>query len=67
MLVQGDVVTLKGTKTPTMHMLVVLEVVGDELVKVCNFGGYNEQILPMKTLNLHTHYNHILQTRRGAK
>jgi hypothetical protein len=48
--VEGDLVTLKGTKTPTMYMLVVFEVMGDDLVKVCNLDGYNEQILPMKAL-----------------
>ena len=48
--VQGDVATLKGVKTPTMYMLVVLEVVGDDLVKVCDLDGYNEQVLPMKAL-----------------
>lgn len=48
--VQGDVAILKGVKAPTMYMLVVLEVVGDDLVKVCNLDGYNEQILPMKAL-----------------
>jgi hypothetical protein len=48
--VEGDLVTLKGTKTPTMYMLVIIEVVGDDLVKVCNLDGYNEQILPMKAL-----------------
>ena len=48
--VEGDVVTLKGTKTPTMYMLVVLERVGDDLVKVCNLDGYNEQLLPMRAL-----------------
>jgi hypothetical protein len=52
--VEGDVVTLKGTKTPTMYMLVVFEVMGDDLVKVCNLDGFNEQILPMKALK-HPH------------
>jgi hypothetical protein len=48
--VQADVVTLKRVKAPTMYMLVVLEMVGDDLVKVCDLDGYNEQILPMKAL-----------------
>ena len=48
--VEGDLVTLKGTKTPTMYMLVVFEVMSGDLVKVCNLDGYNEQILPMKAL-----------------
>jgi hypothetical protein len=48
--VEGDLVALKGAKTPTMYMLVIIEVVGDDLVKVCNLDGYNEQILPMKAL-----------------
>lgn len=50
MFVEGDLVTLKGVKTPTMYMLVVCEVMSSDLVKVCNLDGYNEQILPMKAL-----------------
>ena len=52
--IEGDVVTLKSTKTPTMYMLVVYEVMGDDLVKVCNLNGFHEQILPMKALK-HPH------------
>ena len=51
---KGDIVALKGTKAPTMYVLVVLERVGDDLVKICNLDGYNEQILPMKALK-HPH------------
>lgn len=58
---QGDVVTLKGVKVPTssvilkgeaptMYMFVVLEVMGDDLVKVCNLNGYDGRIFPIKAL-----------------
>ncbi len=47
---KGDIATLKGVKAPTMYMLVVLEVMGDDLVKVCNLDGYDERIFPMKAL-----------------
>lgn len=50
---KGDVVSLKGVKNPR-NILVVLERVGDDLVKVCNLDGYNEQLLPMKALK-HPH------------
>ena len=50
LFVQGDIATLKGVKAPTMYLLVVLERVGDDLVKVCDLDGYNEQVLPMKVL-----------------
>ena len=48
--VQGDVVSLKGTKNP-MNVLVVLERVSDDLVKVCNLDGAILQLLPIKALN----------------
>jgi len=47
--VQGDIVSLKGTKNPR-NILVVFEVMGDDLVKVCNLDGYDERIFPMKAL-----------------
>ena len=50
LFVQGDIATLKGVKAPTMYLLVVLERVGDDLVKVCDLDGYNAQVLPMKAL-----------------
>ena len=50
LFVEGDIATLKGVKAPTMYMLVVLEVMGDDLVKVCNLDGYDERIFPMKAL-----------------
>jgi len=46
---KGDIVSLKGTKNPR-NILVVFERVGDDLVKVCNLDGYDEQVLPMKAL-----------------
>lgn len=38
-----------GTCRPE-YMLVVLEVVDDDLVKVCNLNGYDERIFPIKAL-----------------
>ena len=59
LFVRGDIVSLKdekylkGVRNP-MYVIIILERVGVDLVKVCNLDGFDERILPMKALKHHS-------------